>query len=301
MNKQVVVCRTCGLGVLYPQPGGVEIASYYPPEYYGHIGEKFESAVEWLVRLVAARQVRFLARQLPTGARVLDIGCGRGVLLKALADRGLEVHGVEMSRDATVGADPRVPIRIAGHLCEADYPAEFFDRVILWHVFEHLADPRGTLAEIRRILNRSGEVVIAVPNFSSWQARWSGAAWFHLDLPRHLHHFPIAALRQLLSNAGFECCGEHHFSLRQNPFGWVQSALNRTRLFPRNALYTLLHRRENSCAAPFSLGTRTLLRAAYLLGMPAALVLSVIEALARSGATMHVIARKNVEPTTGVE
>ena len=66
-------------------------------------------------------------------------------------------------------------------------------------------------------------LIVAVPNFSSWQARWAGAAWFHLDLPRHLFHFPLPALRRLLEECGLACRSEHHFSLRQNPFGCALS------------------------------------------------------------------------------
>ena len=75
---------------------------------------------------------------------------------------------------------------------------------MIWHVLEHLHDPKGALLEARRILRPGGRLVVAVPNFSSLQARWAGAAWFHLDLPRHLWHFPLAALRRLLADCGFE-------------------------------------------------------------------------------------------------
>ena len=291
MTARVVACTECGLGILHPQPSAAEIARSYSPEYYGDTGTKFVPLVEVLVRFVGARRARFLAKGLPQGARVLDVGCGRGVLLGALADRGCEVHGVELSEEAIQGADPRAHIRIAAHLADAHFPAEFFDRVIVWHVLEHLPDPRGTLQEIHHILKPGGQVVVAVPNFSSWQARWAGDAWFHLDLPRHLFHFPLSALRRLLTACHFECQSTHHFSLRQNPFGWLQSYLNRRPSLLRNGLYVMLQSRSDQQVKLFSRRTRVMLRLAYWLGMPVALVFSVLATLCRSGATVHVVAK----------
>ncbi len=165
--------------------------------------------------------------------------------------------------------------------------------VVLWHVFEHLKHPDQTIEEIHRILKPGGKLIIAVPNFSSWQARWAGEHWFHLDLPRHLFHFPLSALRRLVEDRGFEYLSAHHFSLRQNPFGWVQSAMNRLAFLPRNALYSLLLR---SSETRFKFPMRTALLAAFVLGMPFALGLSIMAALFRQGASVHVVWRKPLEP-----
>lgn len=287
---KVVTCTECGLGRLHPAPAVSEIASFYPPHYYGSEGEKFEPMVEMMVRFVGARQAKALSRGLPNGAKILDVGCGRGVLLGSLADRGHEVHGFEISETAVAGVDERANIRIADDLSQAKYESGYFDQVIIWHVLEHLPNPRQTLMEIRRILKPGGRIVVAVPNFSSFQARWAGPAWFHLDLPRHLYHFTAESLRQILLNCGFNCQDEHHFSLRQNPFGWVQSWLNRSSNLPRNGLYTLLKNGSTTSIMGLSAKQKTWMRVAYWIGMPVATIASVFSAVLLSGASVSITA-----------
>jgi SAM-dependent methyltransferase len=289
---RLVVCEGCGTGRLHPLPDRELVRSFYPPAYYGDLGTKFVGPIETLVRLVGARHARFLARGLRPGARVLDVGCGRGVLLSTLADRGFEAHGVEVSPEAARGADPRARIRIASELAEVGYPDAWFDGVIVWHVLEHLRDPAATLSEIARVLRPGGRLVVAVPNFSSLQARWAGPAWFHLDLPRHLYHFPLSALRRLLERRGFEIRSEHHFSLRQSPFGWIQSWQNRRAGLPRNGLYTLLYQRGPSERPAFTARDRRALVAGLVLGAAPALAATALETALRSGATVHVVARR---------
>ena len=294
---RLVTCDECDLGRLHPQPPAQTVEDFYPPEYYGALGNKFSGPVEFVMRRLAARRARRLVDDVPPGGRVLDVGCGRGVLLSAFLERGLETHGVETSRSAVRGVDPRAEIAIAPRLADVGYASGYFDAVVLLHVLEHLPDPRGTLEEIHRVLRPGGKLVVAIPNFSSWQARWAGPAWLHLDLPRHLFHFPLSALGRLLVDCGFRREPERHFSLTQNPFGWLQSALNRFDRLPRNGLYTLLHRRDPGNPPPYDRLTRFLFRFAWVCGMPAALAMSIAAAAARSGATVQVVARSEPNRT----
>lgn len=300
VDAPVVVCEDCGLGRFHPMLAAAQVGEFYPDEYYGEPGAKFHPVIEPVVRWIGARHVSFLTGGLPARASVLDVGCGRGVVLGALADRGFEVHGVELSEEAARGADPRAEVRIAPRLVDAGYAAGTFDEVLIWHVLEHVADPRGTLREAHRILRPGGRLIVAVPNFSSAQARWTGAAWFHLDLPRHLYQFPLPALRRLLENTGFEPLSDHHFSLRQNPFGWIQSVLNLVPGLPRNGLYALLQHQGRG-ELPFGRGVRALLLASFVLLAPFSLAALAVETLARSGATVHIVARRTSGATEAAD
>ncbi len=294
----IVRCADCGLGSLFPLPSSTEVGSFYHPDYYGSGGRKFSGLIELLVRLVGQRHARFLTKQVPAQGRVLDVGCGRGVTLQAIARTGLECHGFDVNPHAVQGLDAGIHVHVADSLADACLEDQSFDEVIIWHVLEHVPDPRAMLQEVHRILRPGGVLVVAVPNAASWQAKWAGPAWFHLDPPRHLYHFPLPALKRLLTSTGFQCQTEHHFSLRQNPFGWIQSALNRLSWLPRNGLYTILHcRSDKSRTAPQELTwqKRVQLWCLFLLLTPMALFLSIVSAICKSGATIHVVAQRNPE------
>lgn len=289
--EELVECENCGLGSLFPMPDTARIQSFYPAEYYGAPTAKFEPLVEFGVRLGARVRVQSLVGDLPAGSTVLDVGCGRGVMLRALIELGHEAHGVEIAEEAAAGADDRAEIRIAPELSQAGYPDDFFDAVILWHVLEHLPHPDQSLAEIRRILKPGGRLILAVPNFGSCQSRRAAQAWFHLDLPRHLHHFTPETLERLLRKNAFSTETVRHLALLQNSFGWLQSFLNRVSGTPRNSLYSLLHRGgEHPVVQSLTSKQRRRLRLGYWLGLPVAAIASLIEAAALRGGTIAVTA-----------
>jgi SAM-dependent methyltransferase len=237
--------------------------------------------------LLARRRARRLAAGLPPRARVLDIGCGDGRLLAALAALGHEGVGTERASDHPRAGAARSGLEIRdGDLTDGSLAGARFDLCIYWHVLEHLHDPRASLLEAWRLIKPGGRLVVAVPNLESIQAGWAGSAWFHLDLPRHLFHFTPSSLAALLARAGFGVQWIGHHAVEQNPFGILQSALNRWARpgAPPNVLYEELKGNQLSGGAR---GARLARRTAYVLGMPVALVLATLESLAGRGGTIE--------------
>ena len=225
---------------------------------------------------------------------MLDIGCGRGLLLREFQVRGWEVQGTELSEPAARFARELLglPVQI-GLVEELNYPDAGFDAVVLWHVLEHVSDPGVMLAEIRRLLRPGGVLLVGVPNLASWEARLARDKWFHLDVPRHLTHLTGDSLRRALARAGFEVCAVSGFAPEYDCFSFVQSLLNRAGV-RQNLLYNMLRGRgakvlaEGSHGALHALATLALGPCFGLLSLPA----TTLAGLLGSGATITVIARK---------
>ena len=237
---QVARCRQCAQTVTVPVPA--DIGKYYPAGYYGDAnGRRFPAAMEWLQEkmysLRAARVLKKLNRHQP---RVLDIGCGRGLLLRAFRQQGCDVAGTEFSDGACRFAREvlKIPVRV-GLLSELNFSDQSFDVVVMWHVLEHVSDPRPTLAEVSRILKPGGIFLVGVPDFGSPEARLTKAGWFHLDMPRHLSHHTRASLEKCLQNAGLRPAWASYLAPEYDCFSFVQSLLNWLGVRP-NFLYNWL-------------------------------------------------------------
>src|SRR5207247_839841 len=114
---------------------------------------------------------------------------------------------------------------------------------ILQQVLEHLTDPMDTLAKCARRLKPGGHLVVGVPNLASWQFRFSRQHWQHLDVPRHLGHFTPDSLRAAMEKVGLRVDNISYVSLEHDPYGWVQSTLNKLG-FPQNLLLRWLSGEE---------------------------------------------------------
>ena len=236
-------CLECGLVRTSPVPAPDQAARYYPQGYYGH-GKRYNTPLEKLLDWLYAFRTRLIeiANGLEPG-RVLDIGCGRGLLLRQLRNRGWEVVGTELSQDSAHYARSILQIDVkTSHLGDLHLPADSFDTVILWHVLEHIADPADLLQEVVRILRPGGTLLVAVPNFGSLEARWGRAHWFHLDVPRHLNHFTPQTLRAMLEASGLYPRMVSYFASEYDFFSFIQTAQNMLGL-RHNLLYNLLRTR----------------------------------------------------------
>lgn len=281
----VVVCDRCGLGRTVPQPSDAELRALYAGDYQSADARKFSSRVERARRFFARALVRRIVRRAGRGGRALDVGCGDGKLLTALIAQGYEGTGTELNPRIGETA-PKGATIVVGTLEDAHLPAHSQRVVVMRHVLEHVRDPRGTVRELRRVIADDGCLVIGVPNLASWQARVARERWFHLDLPRHLFHFTPASLTMLLESEGFRIERVSHLSFDQNPYGWLQSALNML-----GGRWAGLYDQLRSEGARNARALDPMAAALGALITPLSVVLTGIEAAAHAGGTVEVWAR----------
>ena len=286
-DYSVRMCRACGTAFLWPAPSETDLARAYASDYYGAGDTKFNPGVERFRDCFSRSRVRQLTRGLANGARILDVGCGDGRLLRSFQRVGhYDLHGIELPGRAAERAagTPGIQLHL-GTLAATQLPANSFDLITLVHVLEHLPAPGDTLDRLAQLVRPGGYLFLAFPNIDSWQARVFRGDWFHLDPPRHLSLVPPRAVGGHLESKGIRLLSERHLCLEQNIYGWMQSLLNRCDR-RRNFLYERLKR--NRSYVPGRGGGTIVLHAAVgaSVFLPAVL-LDCAAAVARAGATVE--------------
>jgi ubiquinone/menaquinone biosynthesis C-methylase UbiE len=134
---------------------------------------------------------------------LLDVGAGTGAFANTMQAAGWKVTGLEP--DATARANALVNHQL--QLQELDnlhqLPESSFDTITMWHVLEHVHNLNDYLETYLRILTRTGKLIIAVPNYTSYDAAVYKEYWAAYDVPRHLYHFSRASIEVLLKRKGF--------------------------------------------------------------------------------------------------
>lgn len=290
----VIQCAQCQLARTAIAPD-TDLEAYYGPAYYGDEARRFQPFIERAIARFRDQRADSVSRLRLTPGRILDIGCGRGLMLSELKRRGWESVGTEQSPNLAhaISQKTGLPVHSGPTLSACRFESGEFDVVTLWHVLEHMPDPVQTLREIHRIVKPGGFIVVEVPNLQSWQARLGAGVWFHLDTPRHLYHFSASQLQHTLAEQGFRTTDIHTFSLEYGPFGMCQTLLNRLTHTP-NVLYRWLKRTKLQSAHKPPLHWRdTALTIACI--VPVTLVavgLEVSSAIFNSGGIVRIVAQK---------
>lgn len=152
-----------------------------------------------------------IASLVPTGKRVLDVGCGTGSMSKLLVDsRGAKLIGIEPDLQRAEKARER-GLEVRHGIFDAEMAAQLgiFDVVIFADVLEHLPDPFAVLSLTRQVLSRDGMVIVSVPNVAHWSVRYEllfGRFEYEscgiMDAT-HLRWFTEHTIKGLLESAGF--------------------------------------------------------------------------------------------------
>lgn len=289
---QLMRCHSCRAVCLSPRPEKDDLEQAYASGYYGgEKGEKFVPLIEHFVGFFRDFRARGVERLIPLPARVLDIGCGSGGFLALLAEKGYQTYGTERPGEAAVRAARVEGINVVTDVCLKDiFAPQSFDAITMWHVFEHLEEPKQMLNFIHSALKPGGYLFMSLPNIDSLQARAAKGHWLHLDPPRHLFFLGPKELIGEITALGFSLVSVSHFSLEQNVIGMQQSLLNAC-LQKRELLFESLKGNKDYCRE-YSALFLWLQKLFFVLSFPFFTLLALVEACAKRGGTTEFIFRR---------
>ena len=192
LNEEYQILKT------HPQPTLDKLGSYYEFEdYISHTDGKrtlFEKMYHFIKRKAIRDKVSLINSYQPLKGRILDIGAGTGDFLLEAKNQNWDILGIEPN-DKAKGIAVGKGIKFGDTIEKLE--SNSFDVITMWHVLEHVPDVEHQVAELKRLLKPSGTIIIAVPNFKSYDANHYKEFWAAYDVPRHLWHFSKTAIEKI--------------------------------------------------------------------------------------------------------
>lgn len=192
----------------FPQPSEQDLPQYYQSEdYISHTDAKrnvFEK-VYHLVRSISLKRKLNLINSFNSETRtLLDIGCGTGDFLQVAQQSNWSVSGIEPNNEARDIANTKTNNAVFNTEQLSKFENNSFDVITLWHVLEHLPNLEEQITVFKKLLKPKGTLVIAVPNYKSYDALYYKSFWAAYDVPRHLWHFNQKSISKLLGKHALE-------------------------------------------------------------------------------------------------
>jgi SAM-dependent methyltransferase len=288
----IVQCRQCNLARTFPFPGDDILNIHNKAQYYGRRESKFVPIFQNIRGRLSKSRARKYLSMIPTSIqrpKVLDIGCSEGRLLSSFLEYGCDCYGIEHTSYPERRFLNRDRIQyFYGDLENLDLEERSFDIIILWHVLEHMDNPKAVIGRAHGLLAPDGILVLAVPNFSSVEARYFKGLWFHLDIPWHKFHFSEKSLNYLIKNRHLQIIQKSTFCLEQGVYGINQSILNYMG-WPRNEMYeamkgNILKGRELNLVAQSIISAFLLLPCVFIL---------LITSIMKKGSVLKIVLKKS--------
>jgi 2-polyprenyl-3-methyl-5-hydroxy-6-metoxy-1,4-benzoquinol methylase len=201
----IVKCSKCDLAFTNPIPEIKDLGKYYESkEYISHTNNN----KGWFNTLYQIARLINIKSKLKTigykKGNLLEIGSGTGELIDACKKAGWKITGIEPSMKARKNAKDNLNLELFEHIDQAKLKDKSQDIIMMWHVLEHIPNLKETTQKINRLLKDDGRLIIAVPNYKSYDANHYKENWAAYDVPRHLLHFNKNTMAKVLNRAGLK-------------------------------------------------------------------------------------------------
>jgi len=191
------------LKMLVTKPQPQDLDKYYKSEdYISHTDASktfFDKIYQTVKKYSLWKKVRLIQKYRTGEKTLLDVGAGTGDFLLAAKDKDWDIEGIEPNQDAKIRAQEKgIELFASLDLLSNNK----YDIITLWHVLEHLPNLEEQIKKLVTLLNEKGTLIIAVPNFNSYDAKYYKKNWAAYDVPRHLWHFSKEAMEKLFAYHG---------------------------------------------------------------------------------------------------
>tara|TARA_R110002111_G_scaffold48403_3_gene86017 strand:+ start:306 stop:1142 length:837 start_codon:yes stop_codon:yes gene_type:complete len=202
-NFNLIFDKESDMLITEPQPKNLE--KYYDPKnYISHSDDKnsfIEKVYQQVKKITLNKKVKLIDQYSLDEKSILDIGCGTGEFLAYAKNKNWNTVGVEVNQNARNKALNK---KLIIYKSLEDLPNRQFNIISLWHVLEHLPNLNEKISLIKTKLNDNGTLIIAVPNYKSYDAKHYKEFWAAYDTPRHLWHFSQDAIKILFEKHNFK-------------------------------------------------------------------------------------------------
>ena len=200
LDKRTGVLKTT------PTPNAESLKKYYQTQRYTSYTSTPKTVVEkayvFVRKIRMRKKIKKILNILNNKGSLLDYGCGTGDFLLKAKNAGLSVAGIEPHQKARETAALKTNTKVFRSKEGAETNPNKYDIITLWHSLEHVLDLEQTITFLKNKLSPKGKIVVAVPNYKSFDAKYYKDKWAAYDTPRHIWHFDQASIKKLFSLHG---------------------------------------------------------------------------------------------------
>ena len=190
--------ETLDMLITSPQPSLENLDKYYDSEdYISHTDNKrslFENLYHFIKNIALKNKLNLINKLSKNKGLLLDIGAGTGDFLNVAQNNGWQTVGTEPSQKAK-----NIALKKGVTFVEntKELQNNSIDVITMWHVLEHVPELEAQILELKRLLKTNGTLLVAVPNFKSFDAKHYGKFWAAYDVPIHFWHFSKQSIKLL--------------------------------------------------------------------------------------------------------